>query len=393
MMVAERLSVLHIIASVDRKGGGPVQALIQTIENLPSDQSLETISLDSPDSPFVRDFPGTVHCVGPGFGRYGYTSKISRWIKDNSYRFDAAVIHGLWNHASIGGWLGCRKSKLPYVVFTHGMMDPWFRKKYPIKHIAKQVFWAIQGRVLKDASSVIFTCEEEKRLASGVFFGFDYSPRVVAFAAPDAMPRSQDEYMAFQSAVPRLAGRPYLLFLSRIHEKKGCDLLIQAFAKATTREDLQLVMAGPEHGALGQRLRRLADTLGVGERVHWAGMIQGISKAGAFRGAEAFVLTSHQENFGIAIAEALAYAKPVLITDKINIWREVEAGGGGIVAPDTIEGAVQLISAWENMSFYEREIMGRSARLVYENFFTIEAAVNDLTDTVNDAVIGCGEIN
>jgi glycosyltransferase involved in cell wall biosynthesis len=115
-------------------------------------------------------------------------------------------------------------------------------------------------------------------------------------------------------------------------------------------------------------------------------MLKGAAKAGAFRGTEAFVLTSHQENFGIAVAEALAYGKPVLISNQINIWREIEAGGAGIVAPDTVEGATHVIQTWESMTPEQRLEMGQAARSVYEANFTVEAAAKDLTAALLRAV-------
>src|SRR5690606_23454012 len=92
-----------------------------------------------------------------------------------------------------------------------------------------------------------------------------------------------------------------------------------------------------------------------------------------------------QENFGIAVAEALAYGKPVLISDPINIWREIEAGGGGFVAPDTLEGAARVIAGWEAMTPEARLAMGKAARAVYEANFTIEAAARDLTAALERA--------
>ncbi len=378
--------ILHIIASVDRAGGGPVQGLIQGLDIRRSwGQQIEVISLDEPASAAISDFPGIVHGMGPAPQRYGYTPKLARWIAQNGQRFDAAVIHGLWNHGSVGGWQGLRRAGLPYVIFTHGMMDPWFRKAYPLKHWAKQLFWTVQGRALRDANEVLFTSEEEKRLAEGVFFGYCYRPRVLAYAAAEAPAIAAEDYAAFRALVPSLAGRPYLLYLSRIHEKKGIDLLLEGFAKAARRPDLQLVIAGPPHGDLGERLQAQARSLGIADRVHWPGMVRGAAKAEAFRGAEAFVLTSHQENFGIAVAEALAYGKPVLISDQINIWREIEAGGGGIVAPDTLEGATHVIAGWETMTTEGRLAMGKAARAVYEANFTIEAAARDLTAALERA--------
>lgn len=192
------LRVLHIIASVNRADGGLIQSVLQTLNSLPKNQKMETISLDAPDAPWVTEFPGIIHAMGPTPKKYGYTPKLAKWITENAHRFDVAVIHGLWNHASVGGWQGCRLASLPYVLFTHGMMDPWFKKAYPLKHWLKQIFWLIQGRVLRDASEVLFTCEEEKCLAEGVFWGYQYHSRVVAFGAQDAPAFDPEEISGFK---------------------------------------------------------------------------------------------------------------------------------------------------------------------------------------------------
>lgn len=383
------LRVLHIIASVDRAGGGPVEGLVQSVRfRAARGQQIEVVTLDPPDAACVADFPVQVHGLGPAPRRYGYTPRLSRWIAAQGHRFDVAVIHGLWNHASVGGWQGLRRAGLPYVLFTHGMMDPWFRKAYPLKHWAKQAFWLVQGRALRDASEVLFTSAEEQRLSLPVFAGYRFRSRVVAYAAAEAAPADPGDDAAFRALVPGLAGRPYLLYLSRIHEKKGCDLLLSGFAAAVSRADLHLVMAGPGQGDLVARLQAQARDLGIADRVHWAGMVRNGAKSGAFRGAEAFILPSHQENFGIAVAEALAFGRPVLISDQINIWREIAAGDGGLVAPDTVAGATDLIARWEAMSPAARIAMGQAARATYEANFTVAAAARDLTQALIRAAAG-----
>ncbi|MFW1754214.1 glycosyltransferase [Acinetobacter wanghuae] len=382
-----KMRFLHIIASVDMSEGGPIQAIVQNLEELPSDQSLEIVSLDSPEAEYVQNFKGIVHALGPAKGNYRYTPKLKEWIQSNAHNYDAAVIHGLWNHASIGGWQGCRAANLPYVLFTHGMLDPWFKQQYPIKHVKKQIFWLVQGKVLRDASYVLFTCEEEQRLAQGVFYGYSkYNSRVVAFGAPDVPIFEEDVKTAFRNVIPELGDSPYLLFLSRIHEKKGCDLLIKAFAAIEKRDSLKLVIAGPCHDDLILKLKKLATELNIDDRIYWPGMLRGAEKAGAFIGAEAFVLTSHQENFGIAIAEALAYGKPVLITDKINIWREIKNGKAGIVGTDTVNSAISILQQWENMDFDLKVEMSNAARAVYEKKFTVKAAIEDLTNYLANSI-------
>ncbi|MDR6107137.1 glycosyltransferase involved in cell wall biosynthesis [Acinetobacter baylyi] len=198
------LRVLHIIITVAKEYGGPVEGLSQSIKyRLIEGQYIEVVTLDDENALFLADFPCKVNGVGPASNRYGYTPKLAEWIVKNRNRFDVAVIHGLWNHGSIGGWQGCVKAELPYVLFTHGMMDPWFKKNYPLKHWLKQFFWLIQGRALKDASAVLFTSEEEKQLADGVFWGYTYTPRVVAYAASDVPAEDPADKAAFLKNVTK----------------------------------------------------------------------------------------------------------------------------------------------------------------------------------------------
>ena len=94
------------------------------------------------------------------------------------------------------------------------------------------------------------------------------------------------------------------------------------------------------------------------------------------------MLPSHQENFGIVVPEALACGKPVLISNKVNIWREVEEGDGGIVGDDDLEGTKGLIEQWLEMSVDEREEMGNAAAKVYQNCFRSSAAAERMNRTL-----------
>jgi glycosyltransferase involved in cell wall biosynthesis len=118
-----------------------------------------------------------------------------------------------------------------------------------------------------------------------------------------------------------------------------------------------LVIAGPDQEGLQAKLEAMARDLGIATRVHWPGLIGGDLKWGALRAAEAFVLPSHQENFGIAVAESLAAGRPVLISNEVNIWREIQADGVGLVEPDTLEGTEKLLQGWLALSEAERAAM------------------------------------
>ncbi len=371
------MNILRIIASVDPRQGGPVEGLTRSAKVLETlGHGTEVLSLDPPSQ---FDLPWPVHAMGPVARKYGYTPKVGQWMQANAGRFDAAVVHGLWNHAVVGGGLAAARMRLPYVVFPHGMMDPWFRQAQPAKHLAKQLlWWAGQGQVLQRAHAVLFTSEQERAAAEGVFHGPGYHGRVVPYGAaePSLAPGGQMR--------ARLPGQGrYLLFLGRIHPKKGCDLLLEGFAQVPS--DLHLVLAGPDEAGLAPGLLARARALGLGGRVHAVGMLTGDAKWDALAGAEAFVLPSHQENFGIAVAEALACGTPVLISDKVNTWREIVADGAGIVAPDSVAGVVALLQQWQQMDAGRKATMRVAARRCFEERFRIERAAEALLAVLSEA--------
>ncbi len=194
-----------------------------------------------------------------------------------------------------------------------------------------------------------FTSEEEKRIAAEGFPGHGFRGVVIPYGTPGPSGDPNALKQAFVGMFPALRGKPYLLFLGRIHEKKGCDLLIEAFAQAAPKE-LALVMAGPDEVGLRPRLEELVQRFGVADRVYWTGMLTGDPKWGAICGAEAFVLPSHQENFGIAVADALACGTIPLLSDKVNIAWEVASDGAALVEPDTLEGTRRLIERFNALS-------------------------------------------
>ena len=182
---------------------------------------------------------------------------------------------------------------------------------------------------------------------------------------------------AFFKEWPLLQGKDFLLFLGRIHPKKGCDLLLEAFARVA-RPDLQLVMAGPDETGWGAELKAQAEKLGIAERITWTGMLRGDAKWGAFYASQAFVLPSHQENFGIAVADALACGTIPLISDKVNIAPDVAADGAGLMESDDLDGTVRLLERFQAMSAEERKAMSQRAIECYQNRYALKNAAQEV---------------
>lgn len=381
------MRLLRVIRTTDPESGGPIEALVRTSEILiRKGHEVEVVSLEPADDAARRALPFPVTALGTGYGRYGYNSRLAPWIKQNARRFDAVILHALWNYSSVGAWRALRRLDVPYFVFPHGMMDPWFREASPMKHAAKQLYWLVgEGRVLRDAQAVFFTSEEERVRARGVFLGFSYTERVVQYGTADPRGDADSEKAAFFATFPHLEGRRFLIFLSRIHPKKGCDLLIEAFAEVAKGTDLDLVMAGPDQVGWASELKKTAARLGIEKRIHWTGMLKGSQKWGGLRSADAMILPSHQENFGVVVAEAMACSTPVLISDKVNIWREVKGSGGGLVESDTLDGTKTLIQRFLERTPEDHEGMRIAARQEFLRSFDIEAVAQDLMQQIGFA--------
>ncbi len=384
------MRILHSIGSADPVGGGPIEGLKQLAgANIGQGHEVEVITLDAPGQAWMKDFPLPLHAMGPSRLHYGYNTRFVPWLRENRSRYNVVIINGIWQYNSFGVWQALRDSVTPYCVFTHGMLDPWFKKTYPLKHLKKWLYWPwAEYRVLRDAMAVFFTCDEERRLARRSFWLYRCDELVLTYgtAHPSGDPTAQ--CALFRARFPEVTGKKVILSLGRIHVKKGCDLLLRAFAKlvqVTPSEegrDLHLVCAGPDDGTYAESMKRLAAELGIASRVTWTGMLMGDLKWGAFRCAEVFILPSHQENFGIAVAEALACGLPVLISNKVNIWREIHRDGAGLVEEDDFAGTYRLLERWLRMSEPQRDAMKERAVGCFETRFSLPKVAQSFIDAL-----------
>jgi glycosyltransferase involved in cell wall biosynthesis len=327
-----------------------------------------------------------VHALGPTRGTYRYTASLRPWLRAHAGDYDAVIVNGLWQYHSFATWQVMRELGRPYVVFTHGMLDPWFKRTYPLKHLKKWLYWPwAEYRVLRDAAAVLFTSEDERLLARQAFWLYQAREVVVSYGTQSPPQDAASLREDFLAARPELRDKRVLLFLGRLHVKKGCELLIEAFARVAAEEPrLHLLMAGPDQTGWVSQLKARAQALGVANRITWSGMLQGRAKWGAFYSSEVFMLPSHQENFGIAVAEALGCGLPTLISDKVNIWREVHAARAGLVAEDSQAGTLKNLRAWLALQPEDRAAMGQRACALFADRFSVDRMATTLIEVVSE---------
>ena len=380
------MRLLNVIRSIDPAAGGMAEGLRQSVlATREMGHTQEVLTLDAPTDAWVPLFPAPVHALGPARGVYGHSASLVSWLRSHAGRYDAVIVHGLWQYHTLAVHRALAGGPVPYFVYPHGMLDPWFKRRYPLKHLKKWLYWPwADYRTLRDAAAVLFTAEEEKRLAAESFWLYRARPEVVGYGVTMEDASKLGNAYDFAQAWPETRGKHLMLFLARLHEKKGADLLIEAFSQvAADMPSLHLVMAGPEgQPGLRAQLETRARECGVADRITWTGMLTGHAKWSALKAADVFVLPSHQENFGVAVVEALALGVPVLVSDKVNIWREVVAAGAGFAADDTANGTAQLLRQWLGLPQADREAMRTRASACYAQHFDMATAARRLVSAI-----------
>lgn len=385
------MKILQIISSLDPKKGGPIENVKQLSSVLEEyGHQVEIVTLDEPSAFWAKEIQIKTYFLGPSQFSYRYCPKLTEWIKNNIEKYDAVIVRGLWEFHGFATWKLLKNKNIPYFVFPHGMLDPWFRRNYPLKHLKKMIYWKlVESKILKDAKAVLFTSEKERFLARQSFRPYECKEEVICYGTMIPPQDKENKIKLFLKQYPQLQNKVIILFVGRIHSKKGCDLLIKAFAKISQKEKrAYLIMAGPDQVGWTIRLRRLSKKLGIYDKIIFTGMLSGDLKWGAFYASDVFVLPSHQENFGIVIAEALGCGCPVLITNKINIWKTIEKNGAGFVAGDTQEGVQMLLDNWTKLDDQEKQQMRKNAKRCFEDNFEIHKTAQDLISILKKYGVG-----
>jgi glycosyltransferase involved in cell wall biosynthesis len=266
---------------------------------------------------------------------------------------DVVHIHSLYLFTTLAAGFYARRAGVPTIIRPHGTLDPYI---YPRHRFRKRIVeWLYQDRMFKRAAAVHYTTAEERDLAAPYVFGRP------GFVAPLGL--NIDDYRplpprgAFRERYPETRDKAILLFLSRINFKKGLDILAKAYgAVAKQRDDVHLVIAGPDNDAFKPKVEAWLEAAGARDRTTFTGMLVGENKLAAFHDADLFVLPSYTENFGIAVVEAMACGLPVLISDKVNIWREVKKWGAGEVEPlDPDRFAARILATLDDVEARKRQ--------------------------------------
>ncbi|HEX8523537.1 MAG TPA: glycosyltransferase [Tepidisphaeraceae bacterium] len=343
------MKVLHVISSIDARAGGPTAALQGlALAQKKAGLDVRVITTYREGDPMtvadaLRAADISIETVGPAHGRFHNTPELASHVRKAVGGAEVLHIHALWEQIQHDAATEAQHARIPYIFRPCGMLDPWSLGQ---NKLVKKLYLAWRLRADLDRAAMIhFTSNTERDLTAPL--RLKSKPIVV----PNGIDLNEfaklPERGRFRAKFPVIGPRRILLFLSRVHFKKGLDLLIPAFAQARL-QDAVLVIAGPDAENYTQSLHDLAKQHGVADRIIFTGMLKGVERLEAMVDADLFVLPSRQENFGIAVVEALAAGLPVVISDQVNIHQEITAAGVGAAVPLDIPKLSQTLSTWLN---------------------------------------------
>ncbi len=384
------MKILRVIDSMDPKNGGPCEG-IRRIQ-VPLDKTgldITIVCCDDPAEPYLKTLSPKIIALGKTSTNYGFSINLKRWLSENVCLYDVVIIHGVWQYHTLAAAAVCIKKNIPYYIYTHGMLDPWFKKTYPLKHLKKNIYWHLfLAKLMNSAESLIFTSEEERLLSRLSFSNYNVKETVTSYGTSAPIAKTIDLRHSFFASYPELKSKKILLFVGRIHEKKGCDILLEAFKNISARDNnLQLVFVGPEKTDFGKKLKERAFSLKIDAKITWLGMLEGEMKWGAYCAAEVFCLPSHQENFGIVVAEALSVGTPVIISNKVNIWREILENKAGLVCEDNIDGVTKSLINWGSFDQDTLSLYHKNALNCFNKYFEINKAADDFIKIINRSAL------
>ena len=373
------MRVYHIQGLFSPEHGGPTHSLLNyCVGQAQAGHNVSTWVLEGlPNSSAAQIMPAPIetHVFQAGWPGVLGRSRSMRKHLAAAETPDIFHLHGTWLRAMHYGTVEARRRKVPYLLETMGMYEAYgLQNKWLRKRVAR--FW-FQDNILHNADCLHVGSRQEgdqlRRL------GFTKPMAIIPVGVQ--IPSLEQSLSAESCPWPQISGRRFFLYLSRIHEKKGLEMLLKAWAELEQIfPDHILVVGGSGMPDYEDECRRAISDLGISGRCLWLGRVSETEKSWAYANASFYVLPSYSENYGNTIAEALAHGTPVITTDATP-WSDVQRIGCGWVVPPDLEPLRSALREALNTSPEQLRSMGDRGRRWAGDEFSLASVIRKIDET------------
>lgn len=390
-MKKKKIRLLHVISRLDVASGGPISNLKPHLnEYNKSGITAEILTTDKNTNDIKKKYNIKIHLIKNAILNYKYSHNYNYWLKKNLKNYDLVIVNGIWEYHNYAVYNNCLKLNIPYLIFIHGMLDPWFDKKYFLKKIKKKIYWKlIQSKILENSTGLVFTNKMEHNLAKR---NYKFNNKKIIIhrygSLKDKMNMMEYKKKLF-SKFPELKRKKIILFLGRIHEKKGCDILIDAFEKIHLNyKDAHLVFTGPKNENIKyiNKLKKIIIEKKLKNKITWTGILSNGYKKSIFCSSYVFCLPTYQENFGISLVESLSYGLPVVTTKNTNIYKILENYEVGYVGENTVTDISRNLKNVFELSKLEYVNMKKNSLKCYNENFNLKKNILSFIQSIKKII-------
>ena len=360
--------VASIIDSIDLKLGG----MAHSVRDIAISNSLNNIQHDIVHlgKKTQSKIQGKIKFINldQRFLKYALSFKLIYWLLENKEKYDLFIIHGIWQFQTL-----CARLIIPgkYIVFTHGMLDPYFGTEF-IKSIKKKIYWYFieKNNLLKSKNVIANSTVEINHLKKTFLNTSKLKIKKVNYGIIPKKINFEKCKKKFLNKYKYLKNKKTILYVGRIHPKKGCDILIKAFQEINPY-NVSLLIAGPTENMYAKKIINYVKKNHLEKKIYFLNFIKNEIKWGAIYNAECSILPSHGENFGVSVVESLYAKTPIICTNKVGVYKEIKKYKCGLVINNTQSSIKKGLLKFLRLDQNSKKKMNKNTTQCFNNNFNL----------------------
>jgi len=378
----KNIKIVSIIENLNLTQGGPSQGVLNLAQtNINNNITHEIVNLRNKNTNINSKVK--IINLDQSYFKYGISIKLILWLLKNKKNYDLFIMHGIWQFQNL-----CARIIIPgkYIVLTHGMLDPYFETE-KIKSIKKKLYWfffekknLLNSKYVLANSAIEYKQYKETYVnTSGIKF------KKINYGILPHKINIKNSIKIFNKKFKFLRGKRIILYLGRLHKKKGCELLIKAYSKLKNINNYILLIAGEHNNDYFLKLKKYVDENNLKNKVFFSGFVLGDLKWGAILRSDCTILTSYGENFGVSIIESLFCGKPVICSQKVGISQIIKNYNAGLIVKNNIISIQKQIKNFIEMSKKNKKKLSKNSIKCFNEKFNLKN-INDFSNLINATI-------